>query len=152
MDILLGKVKSPKYTGKIYSEEQFQEPPIVPYYDYYQQKQRVYYPDIYVDGQMIEVKSIWTYNLKHQLNQLKFIEASKHYLFQVWIFSLKKELLEIITYHSNQTATLSNGAYYLGQMLNTSGEPGVGFDYQQLSAEEKPEIEYQNFKDTIEEL
>jgi hypothetical protein len=152
MDILLGKVKSPKYSGKIYSEEQFQEPPLVPYFDYYQQKNRVYYPDIYADGQMIEVKSIWTYNLSHQLNQLKFIEASKHYPFQVWILSKKKELLEIITYNPNQTATLSNGTYYLGQMLNTSGEPGVGFDYQQLSVEEKPEIDFSAVQEMIEEL
>lgn len=152
MDILLGKVNSPKYSGTIYSEEQFQEPPLIPYYDYYQQKNRVYYPDIYADGQMIEVKSIWTYNLSHQLNQLKFIEASKHYPFQVWIFSKKKELLEIITYNPDQTATLSNGTYYLGQMLNTSGEPGVGFDYQQLSVEEKPEIDFSVVQEMIEEL
>lgn len=152
MDILIGKVKSPKYFGKIYSEEQFQEPPPVPYHDYYQQKERIYYPDIYVDGQIIEVKSIWTYNLKHQLNQLKFLEASKHYPFQVWIFSKKKELLEIITYYPNQTATLSNGTYYLGQMLNTEGEPGVGFDYQQLSTEERPEIDCSIIRDVIEEM
>lgn len=152
MDILLGKIKSPKYTGKIYVEEKFEEPPSIPYRDIYQQKDRIYYPDIFVDGQIIEVKSIWTFNLGYYLNQLKFVEACKHYPFQVWIFSKKKELLEIITYNSDQTATFTTGFPYSGQMLNTSGEPGVGFDYQQLSTEEKPEIDCSVIQNTIEEM
>jgi hypothetical protein len=66
----------------------------------FEEKNRVYYPDIFIpkDNKIIEVKSEWTYNIKLEQNLLKkdaVINAG--YNFEFWICS-DKEVLKIIEY------------------------------------------------------
>jgi glutamine amidotransferase-like uncharacterized protein len=149
LDILLGKTKSPKYTGQIYDEELLAEPPKIPYRDTHSDKDRVYFPDICVFQKdsdtpelVIEVKSMWTFNIANKRNHLKFIEASKTYRFQVWIFSGKKQLAEIITYDQNGKARFLNGKDYHGGKLK------VDLSVPELSQE----LNYGYLKEIMEEL
>lgn len=113
-DILLGIKCSKKYTGEIYQESDFTLiPPIIPYF--HDEKNRMYYPDIFVKGIVIEVKSIWTFNMTTDRNHTKFLKTAKLYPFQVWIFN-QKELIDILTY-SPEGATFSNGTPYNGKKL-----------------------------------
>ena len=141
-DILLGKTKTSKYTGNIYTEEQFDLiPPLIPYY--HSEKQHMYYPDIFVNGIVIEVKSVWTFNLTYEKNHCKFVETAKKYPFQVWIFG-KKGLLEIISYSLTSTeviATFQNGKVYSGKSIKSS-----------TSHIDNCEVLYEEISNLIEEL
>ena len=141
-DILLGKTTTSKYTGNIYTEEQFDLiPPLIPYY--HSEKQHMYYPDIFVNGIVIEVKSVWTFNLTYEKNHCKFVETAKKYPFQVWIFG-KKGLLEIISYSLTSTeviATFQNGKVYSGKSIKSS-----------TSHIDNCEVLYEEISNLIEEL
>ena len=58
-----------------------------------------YYPDIYIqkDNLIIEVKSTWTFEIKHEKNIIKY-KATKEagYNYEIWIFDYKKELIKKI--------------------------------------------------------
>jgi hypothetical protein len=71
---------------------QLDDVPIIHYLDSQTDTQRVYYPDIYVTGQnfIIEVKSTYTYKKYKQRNIDKWIETSKSYSFEAWIYDRVK--------------------------------------------------------------
>jgi len=143
-DILLGKKKEPRYTGKTYKEDQINLiPPLIPYY--HSGKQRMYYPDIFVNGLIIEVKSVWTFNLTYEKNHCKFVETAKQYPFQVWIFG-RKGLIEILSYSSEGVATFRNGKVYSGKSIKTSRQGSNKGD------ECSDEVLYEEIKNLIEEM
>lgn len=124
-DILLGIAKNEKYLGKIYTEDQFNfDIPVIPYQD---DKLRMYFPDIFVEGTIIEIKSTWTFNLAVDRNHCKFLETAKHYPFQCWIFD-KHSLVEIITYNKDGSSVFSNGKEYNGEKFEIGSNELVESD------------------------
>lgn len=57
----------------------------------YQDKEHVYYPDIYVKSEnlLIEVKSMYTYHRDRDKNICKFQKSSKEYNFELWVYDGK---------------------------------------------------------------
>ena len=72
---------------------QLDDVPIIRYLDSETETQRVYYPDIFVTSKnlIIEVKSTYTYKKYKQRNIDKWIETSKTYSFQAWIYARAKK-------------------------------------------------------------
>jgi hypothetical protein len=76
-------------------------------------KNRIYYPDIYIKSQnkLIEVKSTWTYISEIQQNNAKALAClNKGYQFEFWIYcqiSRKKFIRKIITYSQSVTIELN---------------------------------------------
>lgn len=72
----------------------------IPIIDYYDDKDRKYYPDIYIekDNLIIEVKSTWTFEIKYDKNMIKY-NATKAlgYNYEIWIFNNKNELIKQLT-------------------------------------------------------
>jgi len=69
----------------------------VPVIKYYLQKQRKYYPDIYIPhlNKIIEVKSIWTLELNYIKNMIKSIETKKKFDYEIWIYDINKKKITI---------------------------------------------------------
>lgn len=90
IDILLSKYKEDEIL--VDSED-------IPSIDYFDDKNRKYYPDIYIqkDNLIIEVKSTWTFEIKYEKNMIKY-KATKEagYNYEIWIFNNKKELIKKI--------------------------------------------------------
>ena len=146
IDILLGKRKDPWYSGPTYTEEQIStSPPPIPYFDSYANKQRIYYPDLLAGEQIIEVKSVWTFNLNYQVNHLKFLETAKKYSFQLWIFNEYKQLVAIVCYQNGQPPRSPWGEIYHG------GPIGEKKKFEELPIEDKDETGYQIAKEVEEE-
>lgn len=65
----------------------------IPIIDYFDEKDRKYYPDIYIkkDNLIIEIKSTWTFDIKYDKNMIKY-NATKAvgYNYEIWIFNGKK--------------------------------------------------------------
>jgi hypothetical protein len=82
-----------------YLEEQIvTDNKLIPSFKYFFQKERTYYPDIYIpyENKIIEVKSIWTYNKNLEQNLSKKQAClDQGYLFEFWICS-NKQLLSIL--------------------------------------------------------
>ena len=70
-----------------------EEVPKIKYY--FQGKNRVYYPDLFIpiENKIIEVKSTYTYNIKIEQNLIKRDKTLKSgYNFEFWIFDNKGNL------------------------------------------------------------
>lgn len=68
-------------------------------YDYFENKERVYHPDIYVKSQnlLVEVKSDYTFCSEKEKNLAKWKAAfSSEYNFEIYIYGRKGELLEFV--------------------------------------------------------
>lgn len=124
-DILLGLTTSCKYTGEIYQEEDLSNDVFsFPYQDETGVKTRFYYPDIIIKKDiLIEVKSVWTFNNEIKRNICKFKEVAKTNLLEVWIFSSKKKLLDILTYDTDGSVRWSDGRDFTGRKIQ-SNKPG----------------------------
>nr|QBK86286.1 MAG: restriction endonuclease [Marseillevirus LCMAC102] len=78
--------------------------PIISYF--YDDKMRKYFPDIHIPSQnrLIEVKSLYIYNLDPERNQEKWRAASEEgYNFEVYIYDYKKRLREVRYYIKGDT-------------------------------------------------
>ena len=58
-------------------------------------KNHIYYPDIYIPDQnrIIEVKSVWTYNLDINKILYKARSVSINHIFELWIYDSNKKLV-----------------------------------------------------------
>ena len=67
------------------------------------EKKAIYYPDIKLPDKLIEVKSIYTYEL-NKINNLRKFEtcAFKGYTLEVWIYNDKKQLVETHIYKKDR--------------------------------------------------
>jgi hypothetical protein len=149
-DVLLGISKSSKYKGSICTEEQCTDiVPNISYLDETGDKMRMYYPDICVkrDGTLliIEVKSLHTFNKTVERNNCKFSQAAKLYPFQVWIFTGKKTIADIITYYPDLEPTFSSGKVYTGKVITLK----KGTESCEMCYEEEMEREFDEFQDKL---
>jgi hypothetical protein len=72
--------------------------PIIKYLKKYKdgtEREGRYYPDIKLPGRLVEVKSIWTYQVEQENNERKFAETAKQgHILELRIYNDKKKLVE----------------------------------------------------------
>jgi len=85
---------------QIYTEEQLKtnrkEVPRIKYI--VNEKDKYYFPDIYIpdENKIIEVKSMWTFNLHKEIVNLKKEACiSQGYIYEIWCFNHKGEKIDI---------------------------------------------------------
>lgn len=80
----------------------------VPRISYINNKQKYYFPDIYIPhiNLIIEVKSEWTHKHDEEVNKLKEkATQAQGYQFEFWIFNSKGIKVETISTHNSSTAS-----------------------------------------------
>ena len=80
-------------------------------------KMHHYYPDIYIadENRVIEVKSIYTYNLDPEKTLCKALKVSEDYLFELRLYGGKKELLEVLECRNGIFYSHTQGLLTLGE-------------------------------------
>jgi hypothetical protein len=79
-------------------------------------KNHIYYPDIYIPDQnrIIEVKSVWTYNLDINKILYKAREVSINHIFELWIYDSNKKLVSLTIMKNNEIILNTNNKFTLG--------------------------------------
>ena len=113
-NICLQEIEDKNKEVDIYAGEHIE----IPHFKYttLDNKNHVYYPDIYIpiQNRIIEVKSVWTYNLDINKILYKARAVSIDYIFELWIYDSNKKLVSLTLMKNNEIILNTNTKFTLG--------------------------------------